>query len=95
MLCDSTKMIPVCAVYSVLFLISARCLFHPPPRFDATDSVFPPTNQCKSISPSLVSSSLIFVNIGAVKSASTLSKLIVALAIMYCTLGEIENGFVL
>ena len=53
--CCGTNAKPVCATYSFLVIVSARFPFRPPPRFNNTDSAFPPTNQCSLIrSPLLV-----------------------------------------
>ena len=84
----------VCTLYSLAVIISTRFLCRTPPRFNATDAVFPLTNQCRSISTSLVSFLSIFGRIGSGKSARTPSTLIVAPTISYHTLVGIDSGFV-
>ena len=81
-------------MYSALVIVSARCPCQPPPRFDATGTVFTLTNRCKCISTSLVSYSLIFGSIGVGKSLSTPSALIVAPAITTPTMGGIDGRFI-
>ena len=65
----------------------------PPPRFDSIDAAIPLTNQCKLISASLVGYPQILESMGVEKSARTPLELIVAPAIIYCTLGGINVSF--
>ena len=83
------------ALYSSAVIVSARWPCRPPLRFNTTDDVFPLTNRCRSISPSLGSSPSIFGKIGFRKSARTPLNLLVAPSISSCTLVGIDVGFVL
>ena len=59
---------PVCAIYSVLVIISTRCTFRHTPRFYNTNTAFPQTNQYKLISYYLVGFTQIFISMGVGKS---------------------------
>ena len=93
-LCGGTNAKPVCAMYSLLVIVRARCMCRPPLRFDATDASFPLINWYKLISPYLVGSPPIFVRIGVGNSARTPSTQLVAAAMMHCTPVGIDGGFV-
>ena len=85
---------PVCLLYSSAAIVRERCPCRPPPRFNATDAVFPLYNQCISISPSLVGSTSIFGRIGVGKSSRISSMLLISPAILSRTLLGINGGFV-
>ena len=86
-------MTPVCAVYYLLVIVSARCLCRPPLSFDDTDAVLPLTNQCSLIRSSLVVSPPIFGSKGIKKSIRNPSTLLVASAMMSCTIVGLNDGF--
>ena len=91
---NGTNAKPVCDAYSLLVIVSARCLCRPLTSFNDIDAALPLTNQCSSIRPSLVGSLPIFGRIGASKSTRNTLNLLVAPVMTFSTLVEINVGFV-
>ena len=93
MLCGSTNVKPVCASYYSLVIITTRCMCRPHLKFDDTNIAFTLTNRCNSIGPSLINSPPIFGTEAVGKSARTLTKTFVALAMMSYTIVGIGGRF--
>ena len=79
----------------LVFIISSRCPFRPPPRFDDKYSAFPLNNCWSLMNPSLVGYPLIFGRIYVRKSERNPSTLVVAPVMTSCTLVGIYDGFFL